>query len=145
MRFEVNETAKGIVTPSKEICKVRDCARRRMKKKILPKLPSAAIKDFIPFPLRRLSRWWTKAHPTPLYLPLQCPLVPSARDSFLFVEIARFPAFHPHQGAVVRPRKLWGETLRRFVTHGVPFWCRNQFPTRWVGNLFRRRFHARWA
>ena len=29
MRFEVNETAKGIVAPPKQFCKVRDCGRQR--------------------------------------------------------------------------------------------------------------------
>lgn len=32
MRFAVNETPKGIVTPSKDICKVKDCFNLRMKK-----------------------------------------------------------------------------------------------------------------
>ena len=32
MQFEVNETEKGIVTPSKNICKVKNCNKLRMKK-----------------------------------------------------------------------------------------------------------------
>lgn len=33
MRFDVNETPTGIVTPNKDLCKVRGCARPRIKSK----------------------------------------------------------------------------------------------------------------
>jgi hypothetical protein len=33
MQFSVNETPKGIVAPSKDVCKVKDCNKMRMKKK----------------------------------------------------------------------------------------------------------------
>jgi len=33
MRFEVNETASGIVAPPKDICKVKGCTNRRFKSK----------------------------------------------------------------------------------------------------------------